>query len=230
MFNPDTKYQVVYSDPPWAYKTFSEKGHGRAAQAHYDCMSVEDIAAIPVKDWVADNAVLLMWVTDPFLKRGFEVMEAWGFEYTTVGFYWAKLNRKVDMDAPLGEMTRRELYQKDFFTGMGYYTRANPEQCLIGTRKKKPTRKGKDVRKFIATPLREHSRKPDEMYERIERLFDGPYLEMFSRNSRPGWDCWGNQVGLFDNGHVETRRIPSDLTDKEEAVQNLLDEGVASAI
>jgi N6-adenosine-specific RNA methylase IME4 len=102
--------------------------------------------------------------------------------------------------------------EKDFFMSTGYYTRANCEMCLLGTRKKKPKRINRDVRKLIVSPRREHSRKPEQAYTRIERLFDGPYLEMFSRSSRDNWQSWGNQTGLFDQGHVETRRLPSDMT------------------
>ena len=93
---------------------------------------------------------------------------------------------------------------------MGFWTRANAEQCLLATRGS-PKRLAKDVRRLVVAPRREHSRKPDAVYDRIERLADGPYLEMFARNARPGWDTWGNQAGLFDRGAVSTRRWPSDL-------------------
>jgi len=83
---------------------------------------------------------------------------------------------------------------------MGYWTRANPEQCLLATRGH-PKRIGRDVRRWIDAPRREHSRKPDEIYERIERLVDGPYLEMFARQTRDGWDAWGNETDKF--GHIE---------------------------
>jgi MT-A70 len=86
----------------------------------------------------------------------------------------------------------------------------NPEQCLLATRGK-PRRRGKDIRKLIVEPRREHSRKPDEVRERIERLVDGPYLELFARETKPNWHCWGDQVGLFNRGAVATRRQPSRL-------------------
>jgi N6-adenosine-specific RNA methylase IME4 len=88
--------------------------------------------------------------------------------------------------------------------------KANPEQCLLATRGK-PRRQGKDVRKLIIEPRREHSRKPEDVRERIERLVAGPYLELFARETKPGWYCWGNQAGLFDYGSVATRRQPSRL-------------------
>ena len=196
------RYSVVYADPPWNFSTWSKKGQGRSATAHYDCMSQKDMEALPVADWAAPDSVLLMWTTDTHLPRALDLIEAWGFTYKTIGFTWAKLNQSA------GE--KDEYTDKDFFTGMGYWTRANPEQCLLATRGK-PQRKGKDVRRLVVSPRREHSRKPDVMYDRIERLMDGPYLEMFARRSSPGWDLWGNQAGLFDDGHVETRRWSSDL-------------------
>jgi N6-adenosine-specific RNA methylase IME4 len=133
------------------------------------------------------------------LPRAFDLIKAWGFEYKTVGFYWVKLNTTAKHDA-------------DYFTGLGYWTRANPEQCLLATRGK-PSRRSKAVRRLVVDKRREHSRKPDVVRERIEELIDGPYLELFSRETKPGWDCWGDQVALFDAGSVETRRQPSRLAD-----------------
>ena len=97
-----------------------------------------------------------------------------------------------------------------FFTGLGYWTRANPEQCLLGTRGK-PVRRAKNVRRLVVERRREHSRKPDAVRDRIERLVGGPYLELFARETKVGWDCWGDQAGLFDTGPVATRRQPSSL-------------------
>jgi N6-adenosine-specific RNA methylase IME4 len=164
--------------------------------SHYDCLNFEKLAALPVADVAADNCTLFLWATDPMLDKAFELIRAWGFEYKTVGFYWVKKNAKSE----------------GFFTGLGYWTRANPEQCLLATRGK-PRRHGKDVRKLVVEPRREHSRKPDQIRERIERLVAGPYLELFARETKPGWDCWGNQGGLFDRGSVATRRQPSRLVE-----------------
>jgi N6-adenosine-specific RNA methylase IME4 len=158
-------YGVIYADPPWTFATYSRKGKGRSPEAYYDCMSLDDIKALPVADWAADDSVLLLWTTDPLLPTAFDVIGAWGFKYKTVGFYWAKLNKS----AP-------ELIYDDtsFFTGLGFWTRANPELCLLATRGH-PKRRRADVRKLIVSPRREHSRKPDEAYGRIEALCDGPY-------------------------------------------------------
>lgn len=187
---PPNRYRLIYADPPWTFTTYSRKGKGRSAEAYYDCMSQRDIEALPVADWAADDCVLLLWTTDPLLPRAFDVIRAWGFTYKTVGFYWAKLNKS----AP--ELIFDE---KSFFTGLGFWTRANPELCLLATRGH-PKRRRADVRKLIVSPRREHSRKPDEAYERIEALCQGPYLEMFARAARPGWDRWGAESDLRQIG------------------------------
>jgi N6-adenosine-specific RNA methylase IME4 len=181
-------YKVIYADPPWTFSTYSRKGKGRSAEAYYDCMTLADIKALPVSEWAADDCVLLLWTTDPLLEKAFEVIRAWGFTYKTVGFYWAKLRKP------------EPLYNDScFFTGLGFWTRANPELCLLATRGK-PHRLSANVRKLIVSPRREHSRKPDEVYARIEALCEGPYLEMFARSSQPGWDRWGLDADLREIG------------------------------
>ncbi len=193
-------YKVIYADPPWSFATYSRKGKGRSSEAHYDCMTLDEIKKLPVSEWAAENCVLLMWATDPLLEKAFDVIRAWGFTYKTVGFYWAKLNKGALKPGNGGS---------NFFTGMGFWTRANPEPCLLATRGK-PKRLNADVRKLVVSPRREHSRKPDEIPDRIEALCEGPYLEMFGRASRPDWDSWGLQAGLFDKGTAQTRRWRSD--------------------
>jgi N6-adenosine-specific RNA methylase IME4 len=188
------KYGAIYADPPWSFRNWSAKGTGRNAVSHYDCLSFDQLTKLPVSDYAAPDCALFMWAVDPLLDRAFELIRAWGFEYKTVAFYWMKQNRKSD----------------GFFTGLGYWTRANPEQCLLATRGK-PRRLNKGVRKLIVAPRREHSRKPDNVREHIERLVGGPYLELFAREAKAGWECWGDQAGLFDRGAVATRRQPSCL-------------------
>lgn len=167
------KYAAILADPPWSFQTYSAKGKGRSAEAWYDCMSLKEIAAYPVSSLAAPDCVLFLWVTDPFLKRGIEVAEGWGFTYKTVAFYWVKTPTT--------------------WFGTGYWTRANPETCLLATRGH-PHRRSSSVRKLIEAPRREHSRKPDETYDRIEALCEGPYLELFARQRRPGWDAVGFEV------------------------------------
>ena len=174
------KYNVIYADPPWTFKTFSDKGKDRSPENHYNVMSLQDICNLPVNKIANDNSVLLMWVVDPLLDKAFKVIEAWGFKYKTVGFTWAKTNRK----------------SMGFFTGLGYWTRGNPEMCLLAT-KGKPKRISKSVPQLVVEQRREHSRKPDIMYNHIENLLQGPYVELFARTQRPGWDSWGNQTDKF---------------------------------
>lgn len=172
-------YGVIYADPPWTFATRSPKGKGRSPEQHYSCMSLDEIKNLPVSQWATPDAILLMWVTDPMLRIGFDVIDAWGFRYSTVGFHWTKTNANGKP-----------------FIGMGYWTRANPELCLLATRGR-PKRKHADVPRSIISPRREHSRKPDEIYDRIERLVAGPYLELFARTTRPGWTSWGNETSRF---------------------------------
>lgn len=202
---PRRDYRVIYADPPWSFATWSERGKGRSAEAHYDTLSLAQIKALPVASWCAPDALLLLWATDPLLPKALDVVAAWGFTYKTVGFYWAKLN------PGRGGLV---LDERDFFTGMGFWTRANPEPCLLATRGR-PKRLSGGVRRLVVAPRREHSRKPDEVYERIERLAAGPYLELFARATRPGWDAWGLQAGLFDEGPRRTRRRPSRERDRQ---------------
>lgn len=189
------KYGVILADPPWSFAVYSNKGKGRSANAHYETMTLDDIKNYPIQEYAADHCVLFMWVTDPMLEHGLEVIKSWGFTYKTIGFVWCKT--KKNAIAPW--------YTNDFVIGTGYYTRANPEQCLLAT-KGYPRRRFADVRKLIVAPRREHSRKPDEVYGRIERLCSGPYLELFARNQQQGWDAIGAEV---ESG-IQGRRWHSD--------------------
>ena len=177
MLLPNKKYGVIYADPPWSFKTYSEKGKDRSPEKHYPVLSIADIIRLPVDRIAKDNAVLLMWVIDPLLDQAFKVIDAWGFKYKTVGFTWAKSNKT----------------KPGFFTGLGYWTRGNPEMCLLAT-KGKPKRLSKSVPHLVIDQRREHSKKPDIMYKHIENLLEGPYIELFARQKVSGWDAWCNEV------------------------------------
>ena len=181
------KYRAIYADPPWRFLTRSENGKERSPERHYDCMSFSDICAMPVSSMAANDCALFLWVTDPLLDKGLELVNAWGFTFKTVAFSWAKLNPSAHP---------RFWSPSDFFTGMGYWTRANSELCLLATRGT-PKRQHMDVRRLVVSHRREHSRKPDEVADRITRLVSGPYLELFARTRRAGWDVAGNQCDLF---------------------------------
>ena len=183
-------YDIIAADPAWTFLTRSAKGKGRSAEQHYSCLTIDEIKALPVRDLAAEDCVLFLWVTDPHLRIGLEVMEAWGFRYSTVGFTWVKL--QASLAGSTGGWNERS-----FFTGMGYWTRSSPEMCLLGTRGS-PKRINKDVRQLIIAPRREHSRKPDEAYERMLRLIGGPAIELFARTARQGWDSWGDETAKFE--------------------------------
>jgi len=168
------KYKTIYADPAW-----SEVGGGkikRGADKHYPVMKTKDI--IKMKDIInkvsEENAHLYLWVTNNFLKDGLNVMDSWGFRYVTT-ITWAK----------------------DRF-GLGQYFRGQTEHCLFGVKGRLPY-KLKDGKRQQGTTLinakrLEHSRKPDKMYDYIERVSYGKYLELFARNKRDGWDSWGNEI------------------------------------
>lgn len=178
---PNKKYDVIYADPPWSFKVWSkDTGSGRSAEAHYTTMNLEAIKALPIADLAKPDCVLFLWAVGPQIPEALEVMKAWGFKFKTIGFTWMKATK-----------------QGKPFMGMGYWTRANAEICLLGTRGK-PKRKARNVPQAVFEPLREHSRKPDCVPARIEALIEGTdRIELFARTSREGWDSWGNQTEKF---------------------------------
>ena len=174
-------YKVVLCDPPWRFRVFSKRGLGKSADKHYRTLDLDKIVEIVGGVSTANNAALFLWITDPMLEAGLELIREVGFQYKTVAFTWVKESK----------------HGKEHM-GTGYYTRANPEMCLLATKGKPLERKSKSVRQLLISKVREHSRKPDEIYDRIEALFDGPYLEVFARTKRNGWDAIGNEVGKFE--------------------------------
>lgn len=191
----NSTFSVIYADPPWTFRTWSNKGKGRSAENHYNCLSLKDIMELPIEGIAADDCALFLWATDPLLPQALDLIERWGFTYKTIAFVWAKLNK----NAPATLWTA-----SDFFTGMGYWSRANSELCLLGT-KGKPQRQSASVRRLVVAPRREHSRKPDEVADRIVQLMgDVPRVELFARTSRPGWSVWGDETEKFEDGGTGT--------------------------
>jgi len=175
---PDKKYNIIYADPPWHYKVWSAKGTGRSAEQHYSTMTLKDIQDMPIQDIADDNCILFMWVTYPLLKDSFNVIESWGFTYKTVAFTWVKKNKKTD----------------SWFWGLGHWTRANAELCLLAT-KGTIKRQSASVHQVIDTPIEKHSKKPNMVRDKIVELVgDLPRIELFARESTEGWDVWGNEV------------------------------------
>lgn len=194
---PKTPHAVIYADPAWQYEMRSDKGYDKSPDAHYACMTLDAMKALrdDILFATAKNAVCVMWTCFPFLPAAIDLMSAWGFQYKTGG-PWVK----------------RTSGGKPAF-GTGYVLRSAAELFLIGTFGN-PVIKNRSTRNVLLTGdwpqtleeidavmvdtiRREHSRKPDEMYDLIENLFPGPYLELFARTQRAGWTAWGNQTDKF---------------------------------
>lgn len=170
---PAGPFSVILADPPWRFASNSAAKPGRNAMRHYQTMPVPEICALPVPS--AKDAILLLWATSPMLSQALQVMAAWGFRYKSQAV-WVKSR-----------------------IATGYWARNRHELLLIGTRGRfpcpKPTLFPDSV---ISAPTREHSRKPDEVHQRIEVAFpDLLKLEMFARAPRDGWTVWGNQTDKF---------------------------------
>lgn len=193
------RYPVILADPPVPFEVWGKRPGGiesRAAEAHYPTMTWDDLNGLGplIQDVAADDCVLFLWVCQPLLIETLRMAEAWGFSYKTKAFSWLKT---------YGDGS-------SFFVGMGYWTRANTEDVLLFTRGK-PRRTDKGVYQVLATmgqdpystpaviaPMTRHSEKPQAIQDRIERLVDGPYLEMFARRRRPGWAAIGNELDGMD--------------------------------
>jgi N6-adenosine-specific RNA methylase IME4 len=194
---PRNHFGAIVADPPWHFRARTALQVGnwtsrRDAEKHYGVMGVDDIAALPVRDLAAKDAHLFLWTTGPCLRQAFDVIEAWGFRYSAVAFTWVKLKRSHNT----AQLRVLPLADYDLHVGLGLTTRKNAEFCLLG-RRGNAHRNAKDIREIILAPVREHSRKPDEAYERVQRYCDGPYLDLFARQSRPGWMTWGNETNKF---------------------------------
>jgi N6-adenosine-specific RNA methylase IME4 len=165
---------VVLVDPPWSFVTYSPKGWRKSAHAHYSCMTLDEIKALPVAELCRPDAVLVLWFTQTHTRPALEVMEAWGFTDKSQGA-WAKQSKTG----------------RCWQFGTGYLLRSAAEFFLVGTRGR-PKQLARSFRNLIVAPVRGHSRKPDQMYVEIEKAWPGPYLELFARYPRPGWAQWNN--------------------------------------
>lgn len=175
---PRNDYQIIYADPPWQHDDRAAAGK-RGAAFKYKTMSLSDIKQLPISDYCADNCVLFMWHVAPMPQEALDVVRAWGFKLKTFkGFTWVKQNKKAD----------------SYFMGMGNWTRANSEDCLIAVRGN-PKRVSASVRQIVVARLRGHSQKPDEVRDRIVELMgDVPRVELFARQRVAGWDYFGDQI------------------------------------
>lgn len=166
--NTNKRYPTILADPPW---NISQRGkyNNRSAESHYDLMPLSQIKAMPIQDLATDNAHLYLWVPNGLLPEGLEVIKAWGFTFRSP-IYWIKPR-----------------------LGLGNYIRNASETCLFATRGKAPV-KFHAQPNWMFCPQQEHSHKPEEQFAVIERLSDGPYLELFARRRQLGWDAWGLEV------------------------------------
>ena len=183
---PTGRFGAILADPPWSFRSYSNQQLAPArGEQPYPVMSLADIAALPVAEVAAKDCLLFMWTVSHLQSAAFDVAAAWGFKPVSVAFVWDK-----------GRM------------GMGYWTRQEVEVCHLFKRGR-PRRLSRGVRSVIREPRREHSRKPDEIYGRVEALVGGPYLELFARQAWRGWSSWGNEPTKFvaanDNGVEQTR-------------------------
>ena len=169
------KYQVIYADPPWDYQQCRLSG---SAKKHYPTMRIEELCALPVAEIADRDCALFLWATFPQLPEALRLIQAWGFVYKTVAFVWVKQNRKA----------------LTWFYGLGFWTRSNAEICLLAT-KGHPKRQSAGIHQLVISPVERHSKKPDEVREKIVALMgDVPRIELFARQQTPGWDVWGNEV------------------------------------
>ncbi len=174
------RFSCVLADPPWKFANSSGKvapEHGRLYR--YPTMTLEDIKELPIPLVAAERAHLYLWVPNALLAEGLQVMQAWGFTYKT-NLVWHKIRKDGGSDG----------------RGVGFYFRNVTELVLFGVRGKnmRTLAPGRRQVNMIESRKREHSRKPDELYEIIEACSPGPYIELFARGARRGWASWGNQV------------------------------------
>ncbi|TAL78383.1 MAG: S-adenosylmethionine-binding protein [Beijerinckiaceae bacterium] len=178
------QFSTILADPPWRFQNRT----GKMAPEHrrltrYGTMDLPEIAALPVDTAAAGVAHLYLWVPNALLPEGIQVMKAWGFEYKT-NIIWHKVRKDGGPDG----------------RGVGFYFRNVTELVLFGIRGKnaRTLAPGRRQVNFLATQKREHSRKPDELYDIIEACSPGPYLELFARGTRPKWFGWGNQSDDYE--------------------------------
>lgn len=195
------RFRTILADPPWRFANRTGKmapEHHRLSR--YGTMDLDEIKALPVSQIADEPAHLYLWVPNALLTEGLAVMEAWGFQYKT-NLIWHKIRKDGGPDG----------------RGVGFYFRNVTEVVLFGIRGKgaRTRAAGRRQVNFLATRKREHSRKPDELYDIIEACSPGEYLELFARGSRPGWYTWGNQAEVYDIGW--TTYAHNSETDRQQA-------------
>ena len=174
------RYRCILADPPWLFEAYSAAGEAKNAKAHYPCMSDAQLAELPVRDLAhPDGCALTMWATAPKVPAALALLRAWGFSYRSFGA-WAKQSSTGNAWA----------------FGTGYCYRSAAEFWLLGVRGE-ASPMSRSIRNLIVAPVREHSRKPDQMHKNCEELWRGPRCELFGRAQVPGWEVWGNETHRF---------------------------------
>ena len=171
------KYDIIYADPAWQYdsgRSLAKKSLlDGVSNKHYGTMKIDDLKKLPIEKIASDNALCFMWLVSPKVDLGIQVMESWGFKYVTIAFIWHKQR-----------------------TNPGYYTMSECEICVVGKKGKIPTPRGsRNQRQFLSELRTKHSKKPNEIRNRIDRMFpEQNKVELFARQNYEGWDAWGNEV------------------------------------
>jgi N6-adenosine-specific RNA methylase IME4 len=161
-----TRYRTIVADPPWRFGSAATKADARK---HYETMALDDICALPIADFAEDDAHLWLWVLNGMVEEGYRVVREWGFSPLTL-VTWCKPQ-----------------------PGVGYYLRNNTEHCILASRGKPMVPEHKPTSTWFKWPRGAHSAKPDAFYDLVETVSPGPYVELFARRARFGWDYWGDQ-------------------------------------
>jgi N6-adenosine-specific RNA methylase IME4 len=188
---PNERFGVASIDCPWHFETRSppkNKANDRSPQKHYPTADLAHLGTIPMRDILAKDAWVAVWMTGPLLALGIQVglAQAWGLQISGMGFDWLKLWNNTDMD----QYRRTPLLEQDVAVGGGYTTRKNLEYAVLMKCGNPPVLR-RDIRSVIISPRREHSRKPEEFYRRMDVFAPGPRIDMFGGKPRPGWTHWG---------------------------------------
>lgn len=184
---PENGYGLILADPPWKFMTRSAKGEGKSASQHYRVMTRRELYALPVWRLAAPNCALCLWFTSTSLPLAFDLMKHWGFDYKSLGF-WAKRSSTWTPGEP----------NPKWAFGTGYWHGDAAEGFLWGARGAPRIHRGSE-RNLIEAAVRLHSEKPEEIYDKCERMFPQVRkLDLFSRKTRPGWDAWGDEAGKLD--------------------------------
>lgn len=192
---PGDGYRVGAVDFPWHFEqrgATTDETTSRSPQRHYPTMSLDHILKLPIPQVFAKDALLFLWTTGPLIATGahVKIFEAYGFEPSATAFVWIKLRKKFDHTL----LQRTPLTERDLHCATAYTTLQNAEFCILGRRGNGVPRQDRTIRQVLIENVREHSRKPEAFYERVNWYAEGfgPFVDIFGGRPRPGWDYWGH--------------------------------------